>query len=92
LLGSIDSEARVLVFVITRVIALRLKGIMKCFFPDLNPDLIVDKEGFSGQQIVLERFRKNETRLIVSTSVLEEGIDVQNCDVVMRFGGRPALI
>ncbi|XP_063695845.1 endoribonuclease Dcr-2 [Culicoides brevitarsis] len=33
---------------------------------------------------VIERFRKDETNLIVCSSVLEEGIDLQSCNLVIR--------
>lgn len=34
---------------------------------------------------VLERFKKNETNLIVASSVLEEGIDLQMCNLVISY-------
>lgn len=34
---------------------------------------------------VLDRFRKNEINTIVSTSVLEEGIDLQMCNLVIMY-------
>lgn len=34
---------------------------------------------------VLERFKKNETNVIVTTNVLEEGIDLQMCNSVIKF-------
>lgn len=34
---------------------------------------------------VLERFKKNEINVIVATSVLEEGIDLQMCNVVISY-------
>ena len=99
-LNSTDADARILIFVMTRYTASKLCKVLSLFFPRYHCEVIVGKEGFggmqwrgvSGQEKVLERFRNGDTRLIVSTSVLEEGIDVQNCDVVVRFGGQPALI
>ena len=99
-LSTTDTDARMLVFVITRYTASKLCKILSWFFPKYHCEVIVGREGFggmqwrgeSGQEQVLQRFRNGDTRLIVSTSVLEEGIDVQNCDLVVRFGGQPALI
>lgn len=34
---------------------------------------------------VVERFRKNEINLIVASSVLEEGIDLQMCNLVLSY-------
>lgn len=34
---------------------------------------------------ILERFRKNELSIIVTTNVLEEGIDLQSCNLVIQF-------
>lgn len=37
------------------------------------------------QRRVLEMFKKNETNLIVASSVLEEGVDLQMCNVVISY-------
>ena len=37
------------------------------------------------QDEVLEKFRGGKLNLVVSTSVLEEGVDVPKCNLVIRF-------
>lgn len=49
--------------------------------PESIEQILADK----NQQRVIDRFRKDETNLIVASSVLEEGIDVQSCNLVIRF-------
>ena len=34
---------------------------------------------------VLRKFRKRELNLLIATSVLEEGVDVQQCNLVVKF-------
>ena len=40
---------------------------------------------FKKQEETLRKFRMQELNLLVSTSVLEEGVDVPKCNLVMRF-------
>ncbi len=37
------------------------------------------------QEAVLNRFRKEQVNLLISTSVVEEGVDVPRCNTVVRF-------
>lgn len=48
--------------------------------------------GQDGQKEIIDKFNEGKCRLIVSTSVLEEGIDVATCDTVIRYGGSATLI
>lgn len=60
------------------------------------PDFMVGSNGSMPESIeqiltakkdrrVLERFKKSETNVIVTTNVLEEGIDLQMCNSVIKF-------
>ncbi|XP_042887206.1 endoribonuclease Dicer-like [Penaeus japonicus] len=37
------------------------------------------------QKETLDKFRKGESNFLISTSVLEEGVDIRKCNVVIRF-------
>ena len=95
-----ESHNKVIIFVENRDFAITLTMVLKLLVPHFNPLKVVGQEGFngmkwegnSGQQEAIKKFVDNRCRLIVSTSVLEEGIDVKDCDFVIRFGGRPSLI
>jgi endoribonuclease Dicer len=41
--------------------------------------------GYRKQEEVLKNFRIHECNLLISTAVLEEGIDIPKCNFVMRF-------
>jgi len=43
------------------------------------------KEENSKQEDILRRFRTREINLLISTSVLEEGIEIPKCNLVIRF-------
>ncbi|KAM4692132.1 ATP-dependent RNA helicase DHX58 [Rhinophrynus dorsalis] len=38
------------------------------------------------QQEVIERFRQGHLNLLISTSVAEEGLDIPQCNIVVRYG------
>lgn len=91
----LSDEERILIFVDRRNTAERLSRRLK-EDPDvakLNPDFVVGNTCSSKelQQEVLNKFRNGETRVIVATSVLEQGIDVAACGVVVCFDGVKSL-
>ncbi|KAI9317068.1 dicer-2 protein [Dichotomocladium elegans] len=47
---------------------------------------------FRDQNKVIERFRKGELNLLIATNVAEEGLDIQPCNVVIRFDFFSTLI
>ena len=49
-----------------------------------------DTEG--GQQEAIEEFNSGRCNLLVSTSVLEEGLDIETCEMVIIFSGTLSLI
>ena len=70
---------------------------LKDQFPQLKPETVVGHGGFDGQlhatQLkAVEDFRHGKSKLLVCTSVLEEGIDVPECNMVIRFDGVDSLI
>lgn len=94
-----NSHARVLVFVQKRSTAHlvakllgQVAGLRK-----VRAATLVGHSGFDGmswveeQKPVLDRFRSGVYRLLVATSVAEEGLDVPACNLVIRFDGAVSM-
>ena len=96
-LKTINEDSRVLVFVDKRFAAKFLTEWIQKHLPDLNAQMVVGKAGYDGmswkkQKIRIDKFAEGKSRLIVTTSVLEEGFDVPQCDLVVAFTGPQSLI
>ena len=94
ILEELADTSKIIIFVRTRVIAHILNDILKRntgINKKFSPQKIVGQYGLFGmswineQEEVLEKFRNGPCSLLVSTSVLEEGLDIPTCDVVIRF-------
>ncbi|KAJ3137940.1 Interferon-induced helicase C domain-containing protein 1 [Physocladia obscura] len=87
---------RIIVFVSERSTARALHAMLsqvQSVAVPLRPTLIVGHSGFDGmnwtdeQKPLLKKFQQGIVKCLVSTSVLEEGLDVPNCSLVIRFDG-----
>uniref|UniRef100_A0A1I8HJL9 RNA-dependent RNA polymerase n=1 Tax=Macrostomum lignano TaxID=282301 RepID=A0A1I8HJL9_9PLAT len=93
-----NKESRLLVLTWTRRTARLLHARLSELFPNLRPQLVVGRGGADGmdwdgeQSVAIDSFNDGSSRLIVSTAVLEEGLDVSACDVVIRFDAAKSLV
>ncbi|GKB72818.1 endoribonuclease Dicer homolog 2 [Tanacetum coccineum] len=87
-------DMRCIIFVERVVTAIVLKSLL-C---ELNPKLFgwkteytagnnspVQSQSRGVQNKIIDEFRKGKVNIIVATSILEEGLDVQSCNLVIRF-------
>ena len=89
------SDHRCIVFVDQRVVARLLHKVFELTGgPHLRPGVLVGSGSgvfgdlqatFRNQVITLMKFRKGELNCLFATSVAEEGLDVPDCNLVVRF-------
>ena len=100
--AQVDKTSRGIIFVSMRKTAYKLCEQIRTI-PDvtqtLNPEPFVGhgQGSYDGmtwreeQEDLLKQFRSGVTKLLVCTSVLEEGLDVPECNLVIRFQGAATL-
>lgn len=87
-------DLRCIVFVERVITAVVIESLFSTFFPKLNDwktkyiagnNSAVQFQTRKRQNEIVEEFRKGMVNIIVATSILEEGLDVQSCNLVIRF-------
>ncbi|EFC44058.1 predicted protein [Naegleria gruberi] len=97
ILNKTKDDSRILVFVKTKEMSFRLTRMLERKFKQFYPQRIVGQYGAGGmnyeneQRVLIEEFKNHECKLLVSTSVLEEGIDISDCNIVVLFDGNLSL-
>ena len=90
---SDSPESQTLVFVETKKSAKFLAKHLEQTSPKLSPRAVVGQygvhgmswDGEGGQRAAIEDFNSGRCKVLVSTAVTEEGLDIQNCDCVIVF-------
>ncbi|KAK4165937.1 dicer-like protein 1 [Cladorrhinum sp. PSN259] len=101
-----DHDRRCIVFVKQRNMATLLVDLLKqpdIQIPGLKPGYLIGggrnesswdlvKVGYRDQVLTIIKFKKGELNCIFATSVAEEGLDIPDCNVVIRFDLHDTLI
>ncbi|XP_054796957.1 endoribonuclease Dicer homolog 2 isoform X2 [Prosopis cineraria] len=88
------NDMRCIIFVERIITAIALDAFLREFLPNVNgwktKYIAGNNSGLQNQtrkkqNEIVEEFRVGLVNIIVATSILEEGLDVQSCNVVIRF-------
>ncbi|OGK31043.1 ATP-dependent DNA helicase RecG [Candidatus Roizmanbacteria bacterium RIFCSPHIGHO2_12_FULL_33_9] len=55
-------------------------------FPDLTVDLLHGRMKAAEKESIMQKFKNNDTQILVSTSVVEVGIDIKNATIMVIEG------
>ncbi|KAL3650103.1 hypothetical protein CASFOL_006506 [Castilleja foliolosa] len=87
-------ELRCIVFVERIVTAIAIRNLLNELLPELTGwrteytagnNSMLQSQSRKKQNEIVDEFRKGKVNIIVATSMLEEGLDVQSCNLVIRF-------
>lgn len=89
----VDAGSRTLVFVETKKSAKFLAKHLGQTKPELSPRVVVGQygvnamswEGEGGQREAIADFNSGRCKVLVATAVVEEGLDISDCDSVIVF-------
>ncbi|KAK4146843.1 dicer-like protein 1 [Dichotomopilus funicola] len=104
--SSVDHDRRCIVFVMQRNVATLLVDLLKqpeMRIPGLEPGVLVgggrpegshdgSKVTYRDQVLTIVKFKRGEINCVFATSVAEEGLDIPDCNVVVRYDLNTTLI
>uniref|UniRef100_A0A0K0ER19 RNA helicase n=1 Tax=Strongyloides stercoralis TaxID=6248 RepID=A0A0K0ER19_STRER len=90
------SNSRIIIFVPTRFIAVALyhsielankaKNLdMRSGYIIANGNSKIIKQSIADQKVTLEQFRKGTINIIIATTIAEEGLDISECNLVVKY-------
>ncbi|KAJ0644742.1 putative ribonuclease III [Helianthus annuus] len=88
------NDMRCIIFVERVISAIVLKTLLCELYPKLfgwkteytaGNNSVMQSQSRGAQNKIVDEFRKGTVNIIVATSILEEGLDVQSCNLVIRF-------
>ncbi|KAL2341557.1 hypothetical protein Fmac_009497 [Flemingia macrophylla] len=94
------TDIRCIIFVQRVITAIVLQDLLNTLLPKYNSwktkfiaghNFGVQNQSRRKQNEIVEEFRKGLVNFIVATSILEEGLDVQSCNLVIRFDPSPTV-